>query len=87
MSTSLVRLCRRLVAIAAVSVAAVSAIGTATPAAATPAAPPYERPIDASDGVVVDPFRAPPGPYAAGNRGIDYATLVERILDSARLHA
>jgi hypothetical protein len=31
----------------------------------------YRPPVD---GPVVDPFRPPPGPYAAGNRGIDYAT-------------
>ncbi len=44
--------------------------GSAGPAnAAEPA--PYRPPVD---GVVVDPFRAPPGPYAAGNRGLEYAT-------------
>jgi len=31
----------------------------------------YQPPVDAP---VVDPFRPPPTPYAAGNRGIDYAT-------------
>lgn len=30
----------------------------------------YEPPVD---GAVVDPFRAPAGPYAPGNRGIEYA--------------
>jgi murein DD-endopeptidase MepM/ murein hydrolase activator NlpD len=28
-----------------------------------------------TDAPVVDPFRPPPGPYAAGNRGIEYATV------------
>jgi murein DD-endopeptidase MepM/ murein hydrolase activator NlpD len=31
----------------------------------------YQPPVDAP---VVDPFRAPPAPWAAGNRGIEYAT-------------
>src|SRR5205085_1070721 len=31
----------------------------------------YRPPVDAS---VVDPFRPPPQPWAAGNRGLDYAT-------------
>jgi triacylglycerol esterase/lipase EstA (alpha/beta hydrolase family) len=31
----------------------------------------YAPPVD---GAVVDPFRAPASPYAAGNRGLDYAT-------------
>jgi murein DD-endopeptidase MepM/ murein hydrolase activator NlpD len=32
----------------------------------------YQPPVDAP---VVDPFRAPPAPWAAGNRGIEYATV------------
>jgi len=32
----------------------------------------YQPPLEAP---VADPFRAPPNPYAAGNRGIEYATL------------
>lgn len=40
-----------------------------TSASASPG--PYRPPVDAP---VLDPFRAPSGPYAAGNRGIDYAT-------------
>jgi murein DD-endopeptidase MepM/ murein hydrolase activator NlpD len=32
----------------------------------------YEPPTDAP---VIDPFRPPPGPYAAGNRGIEYRTV------------
>ncbi|MCU1450202.1 MAG: hypothetical protein JWP02_2372 [Acidimicrobiales bacterium] len=31
----------------------------------------YRAPVP---GPVVDPFRPPPGPYAAGNRGVDYRT-------------
>ena len=47
---------------------------------ATPAAPPvvpsrsrvsFRAPVDAP---VIDPFRAPATPYAAGNRGLQYAT-------------
>lgn len=32
----------------------------------------YAPPVD---GVITDHFRAPPTPYAAGNRGLDYATV------------
>ncbi len=32
---------------------------------------PYRPPVDAP---VIDPFRSPPNPYGAGNRGLDYAT-------------
>jgi murein DD-endopeptidase MepM/ murein hydrolase activator NlpD len=32
----------------------------------------YEPPVDAP---IVDPFRPPPGPYAPGNRGIEYRTV------------
>jgi len=35
----------------------------------------YEPPIDAAHGTIIDRFRPPPGPYAAGNRGLEYATL------------
>lgn len=45
-------------------------VGPARPASASEP-PPYRPPVD---GVVVDPFRPPPGPYAAGNRGLEYAT-------------
>lgn len=31
----------------------------------------FHAPVDAP---VIDPFRAPPTPYAAGNRGVEYAT-------------
>jgi hypothetical protein len=60
------------------SVAAVAVLGGA-PAAAGPAhpaqAPPavsYVPPVDAP---VDDPFRPPPGPYGAGNRGVEYGTV------------
>ena len=45
---------------------------TALTAVVTLAAIGYRPPVDAP---VVDPFRAPPAPWAAGNRGIDYATV------------
>ena len=32
---------------------------------------PYRPPVDAP---VIDPFRAPPAPWAAGNRGLEYRT-------------
>ena len=44
---------------------------TAVGAAVTFAVVSYRPPVAAP---VVDPFRAPPTPWAAGNRGIDYAT-------------
>ena len=44
---------------------------TAFTAAVTFAAGRYQPPVDAP---VVDAFRAPPTPWAAGNRGIEYAT-------------
>ena len=40
--------------------------------AATSLRPPRYRPPVAAP--ILDPFRAPSGPYAAGNRGIDYDT-------------
>lgn len=45
------------------------------PLAPALAAPPptYLPPVDAA---VVDPFRPPPGPYAAGNRGLEYGTAL-----------
>jgi len=44
-----------------------------SPAAATDHAgpPPWRHPVDAP---IVDFFRAPSGPYAAGNRGLEYHT-------------
>jgi murein DD-endopeptidase MepM/ murein hydrolase activator NlpD len=44
---------------------------TALTGVVTLAAVAYQRPVDAP---VVDAFRAPPSPWAAGNRGIEYAT-------------
>jgi murein DD-endopeptidase MepM/ murein hydrolase activator NlpD len=46
-------------------------IFTTFTAVVTLAAVGYKPPVDAP---VVDPFRAPPAPWAAGNRGIEYAT-------------
>ena len=43
----------------------------AAPAAATPSPPTYAPPVDAP---VSDPYRPPADRYAAGNRGIEYAT-------------
>src|SRR4051794_12599798 len=40
-----------------------------TAAPAGPVAVHYRAPVDAR---VIDPFRPPSNPYAAGNRGIDY---------------
>ena len=45
--------------------------GAPIPSAASAGRVAYAPPTDAP---VVDPFRPPPGPYAAGNRGIEYRT-------------
>jgi hypothetical protein len=50
---------------------AIIALLVSAPAAAEPSPVAYQPPVDAR---VIDPYRAPPGPYAAGNRGIEYAT-------------
>ena len=56
----------------AVVVAAVVALVRPVPAGADPSsAATYRPPVDAP---LVDSFRPPPEPWAAGNRGIDYAT-------------
>ena len=57
--------------LATVLVAAV--LGTAAPATADTGTDtgPYRPPVDRA---VVDPFRPPPNPYGAGNRGVDYGT-------------
>lgn len=58
-----------------VVVLAVSALlGAAPPASADPgpAAVTYTRPVP---GPVLDPFRLPSGPYGAGNRGVELATV------------
>ncbi len=47
----------------------------ATPATAAGIALTYVPPITPPAGVVTDRFRPPPTPYAAGNRGLDYATV------------
>ena len=46
---------------------------TPAPAAADPRDPAAYRPP--VSGPVIDPFRPPPRPWMAGNRGIDYATI------------
>jgi hypothetical protein len=57
----------------AVAVAAIAALVRPAPVAADPSSPPsqvaYRPPVDAP---IVDPFRPPPEPWAAGNRGVDY---------------
>jgi murein DD-endopeptidase MepM/ murein hydrolase activator NlpD len=40
----------------------------------------YHPPVDAP---IADPFRAPPSPYAAGNRGIEYATAPGTVVRAA----
>jgi hypothetical protein len=61
---------RLVVALATALVAAVLGCGLAPAAGAAPPVP-YAPPVDAP---VTDGFRRPANPYAAGNRGIDYAT-------------
>jgi hypothetical protein len=60
----------------AVAVAVTVLLVQPAPAAAVPSAPPdpvaYRPPVG---GAVVDPYRPPPHPWDAGNRGIDYATV------------
>lgn len=68
--------CRPTIVRLAVLVALVAAAGLIGPPPAPASAalvgpPPYRPPVD---GPVIDPFRPPPGPYAAGNRGLEYAT-------------
>lgn len=61
-------------------------LGVARPAHAVPASPPlaeqvvavpHQPPVDAP---VIDPFRPPAGPYAPGNRGLEYDTVVGEIV-------
>ncbi len=61
---------RRLAAVLAASVALVALASVAGPAGAQ-ASVSYRPPVDAP---VVDPFRPPPEPWQAGNRGLEYAT-------------
>jgi murein DD-endopeptidase MepM/ murein hydrolase activator NlpD len=56
---------------------------SAAPAYAAPVPPvSYAAPV-ASSVVVVRPFEAPPGPYAAGHRGVDLATSPDDLVLSA----
>src|SRR4051812_34972384 len=57
-------------------------VGRALPAAAAtgPAPVVYEPPVDAP---VVDPFRPPPQPWAAGNRGVDFGTTAGQPVTAA----
>jgi murein DD-endopeptidase MepM/ murein hydrolase activator NlpD len=72
-----------LVAAPPVAVAAGSTSPVAASAvAATPGAITYSRPLSGPL-VVVNPFRAPPTPYAAGHRGVDFATEPGQIVYTA----
>lgn len=64
---------RRTVSILAAGVLVALVAGQAAPPAAAAEGAPvrYQPPVDAP---VVDGFRPPPAPWAAGNRGIEYAT-------------
>ena len=62
--------CRRWVVAVAVALTVALLGPAAVPVGAEPPSP-HTPPVDAP---VVDPFRAPSGPYAAGNRGLEYAT-------------
>ena len=46
-------------------------VAGSSPAEATVPPVDYRPPVDAT---LVDPFRPPPSPFGAGNRGVDYAT-------------
>jgi len=61
---------RRLAAVLAASVALVALLSVPVPAGAQ-ASVSYRPPVDAP---IVDPFRPPPQPWQAGNRGVEYAT-------------
>ena len=66
-----------------VALVVIACVGFARPALGGPAPPvtaasvdqivavPHEPPVDAP---VIDPFRPPAGPYAPGNRGLEYDT-------------
>jgi len=51
--------------------AVLAALVVAAPVAGAPPQVDYSPPVDAP---ISDPYRPPPGPYAPGNRGIDFAT-------------
>ena len=53
-------------------VAADTSISPATGVRAQPVESVHEPPVDAP---VIDPFRPPAGPYAPGNRGLEYDTV------------
>lgn len=63
-------LCATLI-VAASPVAAVGDVGASVRPGRPSSAVAYVPPVD---GQVVDPFRAPVGPYAPGNRGLEYST-------------
>ena len=57
--------------VAAALVSSASPILAQSPSAADAAPAPWRHPVDAP---IVDYFRAPAGPYSAGNRGLEYDT-------------
>lgn len=61
--------------VALLAVTTAAAVGATPPGQPSPSPPPppveYRAPVDAP---VLDPYREPASPYAAGNRGIDYGT-------------
>ena len=71
------------VALVVITCVVIACVGLARPALGGPAPPvtaasvdqivavPHEPPVDAP---VIDPFRPPAGPYAPGNRGLEYDT-------------
>lgn len=73
-----------------VALVVVALLGFARPVLGGPAPPlhvaspthqavdvPHSPPVDA---VIIDPFRPPAGPYAPGNRGLEYDTTVGQVV-------
>lgn len=68
-------------AVISITAALGAALAPAASAAGSPPSPvSYRPPVDAP---VVDPFRPPPQPWAAGNRGVDYATTAGQTVGAA----
>lgn len=65
------RLVTLVVVAAAALVSSVSPVSSQSPLVADAAPVPWRHPVDAP---IVDYFRAPAGPYSAGNRGLEYGT-------------
>jgi hypothetical protein len=72
--------------LSALSILPVPPVPPVLPVPLTASAGASEAPIQYAppvDGAVVDSFRAPAGPYAAGNRGLDYATSTGGVVGAA----